>query len=422
MYRSYVGRFWLSLLAPALFFAAAQPSFPGSAASSAKAPSKSEIQKILTELTSITGLKASHPVESAVMSRDDLKQYLAGKIRDEVKPEQIHAEEITLKKFGFVPNDFDLETTTIELLTEQAAAFYDFQRKKLYLLSGSNDLTQYPALVHEVAHALADQHFNLEKFINRASQDDGEMARMAVMEGQATWIMMEAVSKRMGFSLTNNPESGNYFAAQVAEMSAGQFPVFEKAPLYLRETLLFPYVNGMKFQNAVYHKLGRPSFEVVFRHPPVSTQQILHPQLYFDQVAPVRVKAPDLKDAGDYRKLAEGVVGELDYSILLRQYAGEETASRIAPHWKGSQYRIYEHKADKSAVLSCLVEWDSPEAAAQFLDAYRKVMQGKWKQFRVTSETAGTIRGTGDDGHFLARVDGTRVEFQEGLKNPPRAE
>lgn len=404
--------FWLSLLTPALFFGSAEETAGG------KAPSKKEIQLILGELSGITGLKASRGVESAIISREELKVYLADKIRDEVKPEQIHAEEVTLKKFGFVPQDFDLKSTTIELLTEQAAAFYDFQKKKLYLLSGANDLTQYPALVHEVAHALADQNFNLEKFINRASQDDGEMARMAVMEGQATWIMMESISKRMGFSLTNNPDSGEYYANRVAEMSAGQFPVFEKSPLYLRETLLFPYVAGMKFQNAAFHKMGQASFTAVFKHPPVSTQQILHPKTYFDQLEPAKVKAPEIADAAEYRKLAEGVVGELDYSILLRQYAGDDTASAIAPHWRGSQYRVYEAKKDKAAVLSCLVEWETPEIAAQFFEAYRKVLKGKWKRFEVTTETAGTLAGKGDDGYFRVAVDGARVEFQEGLKKP----
>ncbi|MCC7496675.1 MAG: hypothetical protein IT160_03795 [Bryobacterales bacterium] len=412
----------LTLLAPLLFYAATQAPSATVSADSTRPPSQAEITEILHELTAITGLKAEHPVASAIMSRADLKQYLAEKIRQEVKPEQIHAEEVTLKKFGFVPPDFDLKATTIELLTEQAAAFYDFKKKTLYLLSGASDVAQYPALVHELAHALADQHFNLDRFIGRASQDDGELARMAVMEGQATWLMMEATSRKMGFSLATNPESGDFFASQVAALSAGQFPVFDKSPLYMRETLLFPYVSGMKFQNAVYHKIGKSSFTEVFKRPPVSTQQILHPLLYFDHVEPVRIKAPAIEDASDYRQLAEGVVGELDYSILLRQYTDQETAASIAPHWKGSQYRVWEHKKDQSTVLSCAVQWDSADIAAQFLDAYRKVMQSKWKTFRVASETAGAIRGTGDDGYFLVHVDGPRVEFQQGLKNPPRAE
>lgn len=410
MSRLPAGRFLSALLAPLLLYTATQ------------APSKSEIEAIVREITAITGFKAVHPVESAIMSREALKQYLAAKIQEEVKPDEIHAEEVTLKMFGFVPPDFDLKSTTIELLTEQAAAFYDFQKKTLYLLSGANDLAEFPALVHEIAHALADQQFNLEKFINRASQDDGEMARMAVMEGQATWIMMEATSKKMGFSLTTNPESGDFFASQVAGISAGQFPVFDKAPLYLRETLLFPYVSGMKFQNAVYHKMGKASFTEVFKRPPVSTQQVLHPQSYFDRLEPARVKAPPIANSGDYRKLAEGVVGELDYSILLRQYAGETTAGRIAPHWRGSQYRVWEHKKDKSTALSCLALWDKPEIALRFFDAYRKVLHGKWKHCKITTETAGTIRGIGDDGYFAVRVDGARVEFQQGLKTPPPAE
>ena len=62
------------------------------------------------------------------------------------------------------------------------------------------------------------------------------------------------------------------------QTSAAEYPVFSKAPLYIRESLTFPYVSGMLFQNAVFEKLGRESFSEVFVHPPVSTQQILHPE------------------------------------------------------------------------------------------------------------------------------------------------
>src|SRR5260370_33415568 len=145
---------------------------------------------------------------------------------------------------------------------------------------------QESALVHELAHALADQYFHLERFIKQGGKsDDSELASMAVREGQATWLMTEALARRAGQSVPGNPAlleamSGAY------DTGSSQFPVFNSVPLYLRETLVFPYTDGARFQNAVYGKMGQAAFAEVFRRPPDTTQQILHPSKYFDRVKP----------------------------------------------------------------------------------------------------------------------------------------
>ncbi|MCX6638462.1 MAG: hypothetical protein NT090_25695, partial [Acidobacteria bacterium] len=86
--------------------------------------SDGEIRTILAELAEITGWKATRTIRQESMDRDGLRRYLEGRMKETVKPKELRAEELTLKKFGFVPRDFDLKKTTIDLLTEQAAAFY----------------------------------------------------------------------------------------------------------------------------------------------------------------------------------------------------------------------------------------------------------------------------------------------------------
>ena len=94
----------------------------------------------------------------------------------------------------------------MDLLTEQAAAFYDYDKKKLFITESTSSDTQQPVLAHELSHALADQNFNLGKFIKQGSKsDDGATARLAVMEGQATWLMSEYLARKMGQSLQNSP-------------------------------------------------------------------------------------------------------------------------------------------------------------------------------------------------------------------------
>src|SRR5207248_9683327 len=132
-------------------------------------------------------------------SKSQLRQFLMKRIKKTLKPEELYADELSLKMFGLVPADFDLRKSTIDLLTEQAAAFYDYDKKKLFLLEGSSLKSESTTLAHELSHALADQHFNLEKFMqDTPSNDDENLAHTAVVEGQASWLMIAYELKQAG--------------------------------------------------------------------------------------------------------------------------------------------------------------------------------------------------------------------------------
>ncbi|MBI3680526.1 MAG: hypothetical protein HY235_09035 [Acidobacteria bacterium] len=374
-----------------------------------------QIDEILVELSKITGWKPPRKIHSDTITKEGVKQFLEDRIKDVVKPEEIRAEEIALKKLGLVPPDFDLRKTTVELMTEQAAAFYDYRKKKLFVLESNATLMQKPVLVHELAHAIADAHFNLEKYIFKGKSDDAAVARQAVMEGQATWLMSEYLMSKMGASLRSAPEMADVMN-RMAGASGGMFPVFDSAPLYLRESLLFPYTKGFTFQQAVVVKLGNPGFSEVFRNPPASSQQILHPEKYFARIQPARPLLPKVELRG-WDELIAGGLGELDHEILLRQYAGE-TEARLARKWRGSQFRVLERKKHEQFVLLYSSEWEDPKSAQEFFRLYRRVLAGKWKKLQVSRESETELAGAGDDGAFRTRLDGTRVTSMEGLPLP----
>ena len=381
----------------------------------------SEIETILADLQEITGLKSLKPVPHELIARERVKLFIEERIKEEIKPEELRAQELTLKMFGFVPADFDLKKTTVDLLTEQAAAFYDYRKKRLYVLDSGSEGLQQIALVHELAHALADQHFNLAKYVQSANEnDDGAMARMAVMEGQATWLMSEYMARRMGMSLKTSPAIASAMGAQFGA-AAGQFPVFDGAPLYLRESLLFPYAKGMLFQQAVVEKDGQAAFARVFERPPASTQQILHPQKYFSGENPSNSPAPAVPAQSEYRVLAEGSIGEFDHAVLLRQYAGQAAADAMAFRWKGGSYRLLEHKKDGRTVLAYSSDWVDEAAAREYFGLYRKVLRGKWKTMEAGTDEGERLAGRGDDGYFELRLAGVRVTCLEGLASPGEA-
>jgi hypothetical protein len=372
---------------------------------------------ISRELTGISGMKLHHPVPCDFITKDKIKAFLKKRVKEVANPEDIRAEEVTLKKFGLVPPDFDLAATTVDLLTEQAAAFYDYDRKKLFITDSTPSATQEPVLAHELSHALADQNFHLGRYIRQGRKDDdGAAARQAVMEGQATWLMSEYLARKLGQSLKTTPGLATVMSG-FSEAAGGQYPVFDNSPLYLRRTLVFPYVQGMLFQNDVVRRDGDAGFAEVFRRPPLSTQQIAHPEKYFASERPTSPKLPEARLPRGYKSLVGGTLGELDHSVLIEQFAGREAAADLAPHWRGCAFEIRENKKQRRAVLFYAVEWDTEEAASRYFAFYKEALGKKWKQIAIEAESADSAAGMGDDGRFELRRKGAIVTSVEGL--PP---
>ena len=386
----------------------AQPAAPA-----AGLPSAGEIDSILKELSDITGFRIRKQLPFALITRDEVNRYIKEQIKDSVKPDEIRAEEATLKKFGFAPADFDLKKTTIDLLTEQAAAFYDFKRKKLFISDWATVNMRDVALIHELAHALADQNFPIKRFLDKASDDsEDSLARQAVVEGQASWLMFEVEARRAGKTLADESTARRFLDADV-DTPDEEYPVFNNAPLYLRRTLTFPYSEGGRFQQAVFLHEGRLAFARVFSEPPVSSAQIMHPVRYFEKVAPAN---PDLpKPLKHTKPFIAGAMGELETRILLEQYAGAELAERLGPQLRGSNYRIDETRPDRRLTLVYASEWSDDDAASQYFDAYRNVLRAKWKSLAVGDQSADRFSGKSEDGYFVVTRNGKRVLSQEGF-------
>jgi hypothetical protein len=373
-----------------------------------------ETAQIEERLSAITGLAFKHTVPYAVINRAQLHTYLDTRVKESLKPEDVRVQETILKMLGLVPKDFDLRTTMVDLLTEQAAAFYDYHKKKLFLLENNSDPDSRLALVHELAHALADQHFRLNKYIqDGARSDDSETARLAVMEGQASWLMTAYMSD----SKSGIPPAVLQTMRDALSDGGSQFPVYSKAPLYIRVSLVFPYADGLMFQDALYHRYGRDSFSRVFRDPPLNTHQILHPEAYGGPPPPRSASPPVPPDRKHLRLQAEGTLGELDLRVLLTQTVGKEEGEAEAAHLANGAYAYYENKRSKRPVLTFVTSWDTPEAASRFLGLYRKALARKWTKLEILLDKDTGIEGEGDSGHFRVMLDGALVTSMEGLPN-----
>jgi hypothetical protein len=190
---------------------------------------------VLKETSELRQLPILRPVQSSTQSRAEIEQMLIKNLNENTTPAQLHAAEVTLKKLGLAPADFQYRALMIRLLTEQVAGYYDPKSREFHLADWIDLDGQKPIMAHELTHALQDQHFNLRRFEHWPKGDsDAELAAHALIEGDATLAMALYVA--------NNPLRALAFLKSL-EASGLKSEELDKAPRALRETLLFPYAR-----------------------------------------------------------------------------------------------------------------------------------------------------------------------------------
>jgi hypothetical protein len=376
------------------------------------------IESIVKTLSEISGFSEEHPVPYGRMSKRQLRGFLSKRMKKTLQPAEIKADELALKMFGLVPQDFDLKRSTIDLLTEQAAAFYDYDAKRMFLLQEPSPAEEEnTTLAHELSHALADQHFDLEKFMDESpSNDDENLAHTAVVEGEASWLMIAYELKQAGRPPVPSVEDLKAISSDNDD-SSPDFPVLRQSPLYIRESLLFPYAEGTLFFDAVYRKMGKRAFTHVFRNAPVDSAQIIHPQGYFDHVAPAKPTLPGLALTKDQGEITSGDAGEFDHEMMIRQYIGPANADAIPAHLRGSVFKILAQGRKHRPVLNYASLWDGAESAGRFFDAYKTILRKKWRHCDVVISTPNLWAGSGDNGFFVTHVRQSTVFSVEGLQD-----
>lgn len=415
-----LGRAGLALVALSLALAGAWQE-PSPDAGKKGLPTAAEINGALRELAAVTGFTVRRELPFAPVTRAQVNEYIREEIKETVKPDELRAEEVSLQKLGFVGRDFDLKQTTIDLLTEQAAAFYDFHRRKLFISDWATVNMRDDALVHELAHALADQNFPIRKFMDTRSDDNEvSLAREAVVEGQASWLTLEVDARRNGKSMADAAVAEKILSVDMnsdAAASDADYPVFDKAPLYIRRTLIFPYDAGEKFTQAVFLHDGKNGFARVFRDPPLTTAQIDFPDRYFAHDDP---PPPDLpKAAKGVKQFVTGSLGELETRILMEQYAGRSLAGELAPLFQAGQFRIDEDRKTHRRTLLYASAWKDEAAAGRFFGIYRQVLRGKWKSVDFSGQSDSAMTGKSEDGYFAVTRHGAVVLALEGYAAPP---
>jgi hypothetical protein len=176
--------------------------------------------------------------------------------------------------------------------------------------------------------------------------------------------------------------------------------MYGKAPIYLREAMLFPYSYGMEFARAILVKRGKQAaFAGVFEHPPLDTRQIMQPATYLSDEPQPQVKVVPLdKILGpEWRQEDVSGIGEIDLRVILHQWAGKDAAAQLVPAWRGGYYMALSRKKqpkDTPYPLALVLNFASPEAASRFAAIYESALPQRYKQLQPVPTPAACNTGS----------------------------
>ena len=367
---------------------------------------------VLKETSDIRELPVLRPVKSGAQSRADIERMVVRNLNEQTTPADMHATEVSMKKLGLVPPEFQYRSFVIKLLTEQVAGYYDSKMQEFFLADWIDLEGQKPVMAHELTHALQDQHFNLRRFEHWPKGDaDAELAAHALIEGDAVVSMT--------IYMARNPLVALAFARSMGSSSTSS-EQFKQAPRALRESLVFPYQEGAEWATALYKRGAWKAVSDAFTELPQSTEQILHPEKYFAHEAPVQVNLPDVRAllGPGWKRLDYDVNGEWSYYLILDQFLNSPPESkRAAAGWGGDRYAIYEGKPGEVLVTQLTV-WDTANDAKEFFDAYVKRTKLRYPDVKA-SDAVKSAEGeqqswSTSEGPVSLELRGKRVLMIEG--------
>ncbi|MBV9356186.1 MAG: hypothetical protein JO023_11740 [Chloroflexi bacterium] len=370
---------------------------PAVPAPSAASPTLATIE---TQVAALRGLQPKSDVQLKFLDQDDLRQYLVDNFNRDYLPTERESDQKLETMLGLLgPND-NLVQLLLQVLQEQVIGIYSADDKTMYLVGDQTqiDASEKSTFAHEYTHALQDQYFDLTTLSPKhPDNDDRAAAAQAIIEGDAV------LTQRMW-------SRDNLSADEINALSQGApDSSLLSAPLIVREQLLFPYTQGYAFVLQTYQARGGSSgVDDVFRTPPDSTAQILHPEKYAAHVRPVDVTLPDLAASmGDgWRQVGSNVLGEFELQVATEQFTDHARAVQGTSGWAGDRWQVLEKDGRDALVLQ--TTWDSETAAKAFFDMYGLALANRFggahqeamtdsRQALTAATDATELRVTGKD-------------------------
>lgn len=391
------------------------------------------VEAIEPKLAKLRDIPFDKPVPTAYQTTDDFRKFVHREIEKDLPPEKSKNMSAAFLHMGLLTKPMDLGTAMEQTMVTQAAAYYDPVAKKFFMVMvPDNELLLDTMSAHELTHGLQDQRYDLQKFMAaiKPPNDDAQFARQALVEGDATFTMFlyaaAAASKsdtmqnvvlqvlRAQIDQFAKMDLSDYGAMmkQQAESFTNMDPDIKKSmeamdqlPPIVMGPLLDSYMKGARVVLTAYDKGGWKMVDALYKQPPDSSEQILHPdtKLFPTREEPKKVTLPKLPG----EVLTENTLGELLWQIYFSQWVPDKR-TEASEGWGGDRYTVVK-RPDGSLVAYIATVWDTPADAAQFAEAFEVSIAKRFpnKDRKITAKTEGNkvfILDGDDDAKLFASL------------------
>jgi hypothetical protein len=353
-----------------------------------QAEAQAAVAAVLPELTAIRGLDFLKPVPVRVIDDAQAREYALARFRRLTPEAKIRADQAVFKLLGLIPPNVDVLKTLLDVLEEQAGGFYDPSTKSFYLLNDMPHAMTGFLAAHEMTHALEDQRYDIDGRLEKlGDDDDAAFALSSVAEGSAT-IAAVVYLRAAAAAGTLAPKD-----LEVAgEMEQVRTERLNAMPAVMRRQLLGPYILGMSFLDRglpiAPEVFPKADVDAAWTKAPVSSEQILHPEKYWDPARrdlpkKVAIEGPAKVLGAGWERAGSGILGELTIGSMVGAPAPDATDIAAPPEswtndaasgWGGDHYELWT-RGESQVVLLATV-WDTEKDAIEFERALAKKRAG----------------------------------------------
>jgi len=341
--------------------------------------------KIEAGIQDFRQLRFKQPVPLVVKSPDQAEAMMEADLMRDYTDNQLEVDAVAGALTGLYPARLDLKSASLKLLKSQVAGFYDPHGKEMVLVKGGADLGIWNSaaqfmiqrdvvgemlLAHELTHALQDQNFDLESSLDSVKDDDDRaLALKSVAEGDATIAGFAYAVGRMDDSKADTLANNLKSLPQALRAEAPDTPEGLSAPL------LFQYSDGVRFVAEAYRRGGWAAVDALYRNPPQSSHQILHPALYFDSPAPpahIELAGYDGIMSG-WKKADDDTYGELLLRVILERNLGKQSSEvALASRWSADRMIILQQSRDVNVIW--MLAFSDEQTASHFTVVYQTLL------------------------------------------------
>lgn len=394
---------------------------------------------IKPKIAALRELAFKHDVATGYQTADEFRAFVKTELAKDLPTNRATDVSAALAHIGLIAKPVDLLQVLENTLATQVGAYYDPRTDKFHVVMVPDSEMMLDVMsAHELVHGLQHHHFQLDKLMppgmynNDAFSEDAATAIRFLVEGDATYAMLVyAVANAMNATKLDANTSkllrtqvdglasmdvaglkaqmsqqGAAFSGMDADMKAS-FDAIDSIPAAILVPMIGSYTKGALVAAVAFENGGWPALNALYKNPPQSTEQVLHPatKLFPKRELPVTVTFPTTKDA-----LVTDVMGELGWWIYFDQWA-KDKAAEAAAGWGGDLFSVTK-RADGRLVASIVTTWDTPADAKQFADAYTASLGARFPAAGTPNAKTGVARP--DGGKVFLRHTGSTVYIVDG--------